>query len=125
VVYLPHEKDPEQEQEEKALITDEQVEAALDYLRDSAKPAAVARSQAKTLEKYASVVEAEQKSFHAGKSNNAAQDLARASPEYKTALDAWQEAVRRDCEFTMLREAAEARIQAWQTFSANNRREIR
>ncbi len=43
------------------MITDEQVEAALEYLRDSAKQAAVARSQAKTLEKYVSVVEAQQK----------------------------------------------------------------
>ena len=99
------------------------MEDALDFLRDSAKAAAVARAQAKTLEKYASVVEAEQKSLHAGKSNNAAQDMARASPEYKTALEAWQEAVRRDCEFTMLREAASARLDAWRTQESTRRAE--
>ena len=105
------------------MITDEQVEDALTYLRDSAKPAAVARAQARTLEKYLGVVEAQQKSHAAGRSNAAAQDEARASPEYKQALDAWEEAVRRDCEFTMLREAASSRIEAWRTQSSNMRAE--
>ena len=105
------------------MITDEQVEAALDYLRDSAKSASVARAQAKTLEKYLGVVEAQQKSLHGGKSNAAAQDMARSSPEYKTVLEGWQEAVRRDSEFTMLREAASARIEAWRTQSSNARAE--
>ena len=103
------------------MITDEQVEAALDYLRDSAKSASVARAQAKTLEKYLGVIEAEQKSLHGSKSNAAAQDMARSSPEYKTVLEGWQEAVRRDSEFTMLREAASARIEAWRSMCANNR----
>lgn len=103
------------------MISDEQVEQALDYLRDSAKPAAVARAQARTLEKYLGVVEAQQKALQRGLSNAAAQDQARASPEYKAALEGWNEAVRRDGEYTMLREAAASRIGAWQTMSANNR----
>ena len=103
------------------MITDEQVEAALDYLRDSAPKAAVARSQAKTLEKYLGVVEATQKALQAGLSNAAAQDAARGSPEYKAALEGWKEAVRQDCEFTMRREAASARIEAWRTMSSNER----
>src|SRR5574341_1354707 len=105
------------------MISDADVEKALEYLRDSAKPAAVARSQARTLEKYLGVVEAQQKALHGSKSNAAAQDMARASPEYKQALDAWEEAVRRDGEYTMLREAAAARIQAWQTMCSNARAE--
>jgi hypothetical protein len=107
------------------VITDEQVEAALEYLRDSAKQAAVARSQARTLEKYMSVVEAQQKQLAHGLSNAAAQDVARASPEYKAALDGWAEAVRQDGEYTMLREAAAARIEAWRTMSSNLRAEGR
>lgn len=103
------------------MITDDQVEAALDYLRDTAKPAAVARAQARTLEKYMGVVEAQQKGLTRGLSNASAQDVARASPEYKAALEGWNEAVRRDCEFTMLREAASARIEAWRTMSSNER----
>ena len=105
------------------MITDDQIEAALEYLRDSAKAAAVARAQAKTLEKYLGVVEAQQKALHGSKSNAAAQDVARASPEYKQALDAWEEAVRRDGEFSMLREAASARIEAWRTMCSNARAE--
>lgn len=107
------------------MISDEQVEAALDYLRDSAKTASIARAQAKTLEKYLGVVEAEKKSHAIGMSNAAAQDSARSSPEYKQAIEAWQEAVRRDGEFTMLREAAAARIEAWRTMSSNLRAEGR
>ena len=103
------------------MISDDQVQSALDYLRDSAPKAAVARSQARTLEKYLGVVEAQQKALQRGLSNAAAQDCARASPEYKTALEGWNEAVRQDCEFTMLREAAAARVNAWQTMSANER----
>jgi hypothetical protein len=105
------------------VITDEQVEAALDYLRDSAKPASVARAQARTLEKFLGVIEAQQKALHRASSNAAAQDVARASPEYKQALDAWEEAVRRDGEFTMLREAASSRIEAWRTMCSNARAE--
>ena len=105
------------------MITDEQVESALDYLRDSAKSAAVARAQSKTLEKYLGVIEAQQKSMARGLSNAAAQDQARSSPEYKQSLDGWEEAVRRDGEFTMLREAASARIEAWRTMCSNARGE--
>jgi len=105
------------------VITDKQVEDALDYLRDSAKQAAVAKAQARTLEKYLGVVEAQQKARAAGRSNAAAQDEARSSPEYKAALEGWEEAVRRDSEFTMLREAASARIEAWRTMCSNARSE--
>lgn len=107
------------------MITDDQVEAALEYLRDSAKPASVARAQAKTLEKYLGVVEAQQKVIHGkdGRSNAASQDLARASPEFRQALDGWEEAVRRDGEYTMLREAASSRIEAWRTMCSNARAE--
>src|SRR3990167_6433289 len=107
------------------MISDDQVQAALDYLRDSAPKAAVARSQARTLEKYLGVVEAQQKALQRGLSNAAAQDCARASPEYKTALEGWNEAVRQDCEFNMLREAAIARIDAWRTWQATNMAEGR
>lgn len=103
------------------MITDEQVESALDYLRDTAKGAAIARAQSKTLEKYLGVVEAQQKSLQRGLSNGAAQDVARSSPEYKAALEGWNEAVRKDCEYTMLREAASSRIEAWRTMSSNER----
>lgn len=105
------------------MITDDQVELALNYLRDSSKEAAVARSQAKTMDKYLGVVEAESKAMATrdGMSNAASQDWARSTQSYKQALDAWAEAVRKDCEFTMLREAAASRIEAWRTMSSNER----
>lgn len=103
------------------MITDEQVESALEYLRSSAREAAIARANARTMEKYLGVVEAQQKALVRGMSNAAAQDHARATPEYKQALEGWNEAVRRDGEFTMLREAASSRIEAWRTMSSNER----
>ena len=105
------------------MISQEQVEKALDYLRDSAPKAAVARSQAKTMEKYLGIVEAKSKilATQDGLSNAASQDWARSGVDYKTALDAWAEAIRVDSEYTMLREAASSRIDAWQTMSANER----
>lgn len=104
------------------MISDDDAESAIHYLRDSAKPAAVARAQARTLEKYLGVVEAEQKTKASGRSNEAAKDQARQTPEYKNALLAWEEAVRKDGEYTMLREAADARIRAWQTMKADARK---
>lgn len=106
------------------MLTDDQVQAALDYLRDSAPKAAIARSQAKTLEKWVGVVEAQQKSLWSDMSNAGRQDEARKSPEYAEALKGWEEAIRADCEFTMLREAADARIQAWRTWQASNRERV-
>lgn len=108
---------------EPTIITDEQVEKALDYLRDTAKEAAVARANAKTLDKYLGVVEAKCKAMATGDgmSNAASQDWARSSGDYRTALDAWAEAIRKDAECTMLREAASARIEAWRTMSSNER----
>ena len=103
------------------MLNDEQVQAALDYLRDSAEEAAVARSQAKTLEKYLGVIEAEQKALWPDMSNAAKQDEARRSPEYKQALKGWEEAIRRDTKFQMLREAASSRLDAWRTWQATNR----
>lgn len=107
------------------MITEEQVDAALAYLRDTAKDAGIARSQARTLKQYLGVVEAQQKVLHREISNAAARDMARASPEYKIAWDAWEAAVTRDAEFTMLREAASSRVEAWRTQSSNLRAERR
>ncbi len=108
------------------MISEEDIDRALEYLRDSAKGAAVARSQAKVLEKYVAVVEAQQKQLRQGKeSNAAAQDMARASPEYRQALEAWSEAVRQDAEHQMLREAAVARLEVWRTMEATKRAEER
>ena len=105
------------------MLTDEDVEKSLDYLRNSAKAAAVARSQAKTMDKFVGVVEAKAKimATQDGLSNAASQDWARSSEDYKQALEAWAEAIRQDAEFTMLREAASSRIEAWRTFSSNER----
>ena len=105
----------------RLMFTDDQIQAALDYLRDSSEEAAVARAQAKTLEKYLGVIEAEQKAIWQDMSNAAKQDEARRSPEYKQALKGWEEAIKRDCKYQMLREAASSRLDAWRTWQATNR----
>lgn len=107
------------------MISDEDVDAALQYLRDSAKGAGVARAQARALDKYLGVVEAQQKLKAAatGISNASAQDQARASKEYVEAIKAYEEAIRRDSEFSMLREAAMARLEIWRTQRSDARAE--
>lgn len=107
------------------MISEEQIEQAIEYLRNSAKEAGVARAQARTLKKYLEVVEAKGKvtAQASGMTNAAARDVARASPEYKMALDGLEEAVKRDSEFKMLREAAQSRIEAWRTMCSNARAE--
>ena len=105
------------------MLSDDDVQKCLDYLRDSAPKAAVARSHAKTLEKYLGIVEAKAKAMATGEgmSNAASQDWARSGVDYKQALDAWMEAIRIDTEFTMLREAASSRLDAWRTWMATER----
>lgn len=105
------------------MISEEQVNDALEYLRTSAPKAAVARSQVRSLWKWVGVVEAQQKLKNPSESNAASRDLARSSPEYQEALRAWEAAVKTDAEFKMLREAAASRIEAWRTQSSNLRAE--
>lgn len=105
------------------MITEEQVDLALEFLRERATEAAQARANVKYLSENLKVVRAQIKLRQVGVSAAIAEDKALISVEYKEALDAYKEAVLIDSRFTFKREAADAIIRAWQTQQATLRSE--
>lgn len=108
----------------KQMITDDEAEKAVDFLRDNAIEAAQARADRIYVEQFRKTVKAqlmkefEQKGFASG---IAQEREAYADPRYMEQLDAIQEAVFRDEKCRFLREAEMARFEAWRTFSKNQR----
>lgn len=103
------------------MIPDDDIHKALDYLRDTAKPAAQARADREYLDKFMK----SKLAMLASGLNEGSEALrdreARKHPEYLEVLDGYKEAVRRDEEMRFLRDAAHAKIEAWRTFSSNSR----
>lgn len=97
------------------MISEDEVDKALHYLRESAEKAAVARANARYLESYLKTLKATLKARHVGMSNAAAEDAALSSPEYRDALEGYKVAVEQDAFHTFKRDAASALISAWQT----------
>lgn len=106
------------------LIAETDIEKALDYLRDSATSAAQARANRIYMESYVKVVKAQEQQKHiaAGASVSAGEVHALVSGEYISSLEALKEAVRLDEHERFMREAAQAKIEAWRTFCANERK---
>jgi hypothetical protein len=107
------------------LISDLEVERALDYLRDNATADAQARADALYLEQWVKTERARLTTEQAGMSNAAAVAVAESHPEYLRALSAYKAAVTEDYRRRFLREAAAARIEAYRTQEASRRAEGR
>ena len=103
------------------MISDSEVEKAIDYLRDNASKAGRARAERMYLEDYAKVVKASIMRENADKPIGAQEAIAYADPRYSTHLDVMKDAIERDEYHRWGRTAAEAKLAAWQTMSANNR----
>ena len=103
------------------MISDSEMEKALDYLRESAIQAAQATADRHHLENTKSVIKALIMSEHLAEPVNAQQRYADADIRYKNHLEGLKVAIFEDEKFTNLRIAAEARIRAWQTERANER----
>jgi ribonuclease D len=102
------------------VISEEQVDVALQFLREADKPA-VARAQAEYLREWCKSVRAEIVTQNKGMSAAAALAIAEASQEYRDALEGWAEAMRVDYRNRFKREAAVALIEAWRTQCSNER----
>ncbi len=105
----------------KEWITEEEVEAALNYLRDSSKSYAEWKARMKYLELHRKSIRAIE---YLNQDGNVAECNAQAesSESYMNVLLEYKEAVG---EFTLIdarRNAAESKLSAWQTVSASNRR---
>lgn len=103
------------------MITDEDIEKCVDYLARSAKDAAIARANREYLTEYRKSLIA----IIASEVNEGAEATrerqARSHKRYLDFLEGYKEAVRVDEEMRFLRVAAEAKIEAYRTFSANSR----
>lgn len=107
------------------MITESQVDKALEFLRTTAEDAANARAAVAYTGEWLKVVKASQKAKQAGLSNAAAEDVALTSTEYFQALEGYRDAVKQDSFYRFKREAADAMIRAWQTEQASLRAEGR
>lgn len=105
----------------RSTIPDEDIEKALDYLRDSAVPAAQARANRIYLEEYRKSLKALVMQRYAMSPLGAQERDAYASKEYTDHLHALKLAVEQDEKHRFLREAAQAKIEAWRTMNANAR----
>lgn len=105
----------------RSFITDEEIDRALDYLRDSAREAAQARADRVYVEEYRKTLKAQLMKEHGGLSAVLQEREAYSDPRYVGHLEAIRDAVKSDEFNRFMRIAAEAKIEAWRTQSSNLR----
>ena len=103
------------------MITDDEAERAVDFLRDSAEKAACARAERAFTEEYRKSMKALIMSNHNEGSIALQERVAYSDEKYIAHLGAIRDAVFKDELMRAQREAAHAKIMAWQTQSANLR----
>ena len=103
------------------MINDSEIESALNYLRDNSTKAAQAKANREYLDEYKKVLKASIMREHEGLSLGAQEAIAYSDPRYEQHLKAWKDAVEQDVYFQWMKTAAEAKIEAWRTFSSNER----
>lgn len=107
--------------EEDRLVSDEQVELALDWLRDNAAAIGEAKRQAVQTEKMVKHIEALTMKMHSQLPVSAQKREAQASAAYKLAILAEAEAAGAYESMRSLREAAALKIEVWRSSNANYR----
>jgi len=103
------------------MIPDEDIEAAVDWLRDSAGACATAKADRIYCGEYRKSLKAIIASECNEKSESARERFAYASERYQEHLKALRAAVLEDEKNCALRVAAEMKIEAWRTMSSNIR----
>lgn len=104
-------------------MTTDDIEKAVDYLRDHAGVAAKARAERIYLEAWVKTVLSQEMKKHADLPIAAQDREARCSVPYMAALQGLKEAVETDERERFLRAAAEAKIEYWRTMEATRRAE--
>ena len=102
-------------------ITDDMIEKALDYLRDTATESAQHRANRIYMEEARKVIKAKLMGEHADLSIGAQEREAYSDERYTEHLEAMRTAIEFDENSRFLRAAAEAKIEAWRTLNANLR----
>ena len=104
------------------FISEQEIEKALNYLRDTSEAYAKWKGRMKYLESHKKSIRSASVLKATGKTISENAHRGEASEEYKAVLMEYEEAV---YEFTLLdamRHAAEAKIEVWRTLSASYRR---
>jgi 16S rRNA G966 N2-methylase RsmD len=104
------------------VISDEDVDRAVEYLRTNARAAAQAKANRIYAEEYRKVVKAQLMREHEGALGIQERE-AYADPRYRQHLEAVKEAIEKDEYNRWMMSAAEAKIEAWRTQQANQRAE--
>jgi hypothetical protein len=103
------------------VIDEKEVEAAVDWLRDTANEAAQKRAERLYLDEYRKVLRAKLMKQHMDLPVSAQEREALADPKYEEHLQALKTAIDEDEKMRFLRVAAEAKIEAWRSMNANHR----
>lgn len=105
------------------MISDEEIDEALEFLRSNARKAAQCRAERAYMEEYRRVVRAEVMREAMGESLGAQESRAYADSRYKKHLKAMQAAIEADEYHRWMMVSAQAKIEAWRTQQANLRAE--
>lgn len=103
------------------MISEQDIDRALNYLRDNAEKDAQARAERLYMEQWIKTVLAQEQAKNPEKSVAAQEVGARISPAFLSALDAYKVAIYEDERRRFLRSAAETKVEAWRTMSSNER----
>lgn len=97
------------------MISEADIERAIDWLRDNAEPAAKSRAERLYLDDYSRVLKATIMSEHLAEPVNAQERHAYADVRYRNHLEALKLATFEDEKARYLREAAAAKIEVWRS----------
>lgn len=103
------------------MITDDEAEKAVDFLRDNARKAAQATANRRYMEEYRKVLKASLMRESPKESLGAQEALAYSHEHYERHLQAMRTAIEDDEYHKWMMTAAEAKVSAWQTQSRNAR----
>lgn len=103
------------------MISDAEIEKALDYLRDNANTAAQAAANHVYMVEYRKSLKAMLRSESDGGTEGAKDDYAYSHEKYLAHLEALKTAVFNHEKHRFLMKAADAKIDAWRTACANQR----
>ena len=103
------------------MISDTDIEKAVDWLRDSAPKIAKARAEMIYAEEYRKSLKAMLLREHIDESLGAQEREAYADERYKKHIESYREAIEKYELLRAQREAANVKIEAWRSMSANQR----
>ncbi len=105
------------------MITQDQAEKAVDWLRENARPMAQSRAERVYMEQWVKTVKATLQTESGEQSSAKSEMIALASPKYLAALMAYKQAVEADEYNRFMVTAAEAKIEAWRSQESTRRAE--